>query len=84
MTEIQNSKHVQSHQTIISNWSKNFMPAGSLQISDHQQNWGYEDGPWKGPRPSLLVAADFKTEIFLTKAHQSYIISKKLTDMITF
>jgi len=29
------------------------------QISDHQQSWGYEDGPWKGPRPSLLVAADF-------------------------
>jgi GMP synthase (glutamine-hydrolysing) len=28
-------------------------------ISDHQQSWGYEDGPWKGPRPSLLVAADF-------------------------
>ena len=28
------------------------------QISDHQQSWGYEDGPWKGPRPSLLVAAD--------------------------
>jgi hypothetical protein len=29
------------------------------EISDHQQSWGYEDGPWKGPRPSLLVAADF-------------------------
>jgi hypothetical protein len=58
MAEIQNSKHVQSHQTIISNWSKNFMPAGSLQISDHQQNWGYEDGPWKGLEPPLLVAAD--------------------------
>ena len=28
-------------------------------ISDHQQNWGYEDGPWKGPRPPLLVVADF-------------------------
>ena len=28
-------------------------------ISDHQQNWEYEDGPWKGPGPSLLVAADF-------------------------
>ena len=28
-------------------------------ISDHQQSWGYEDGPWKGPRPPLLVAADF-------------------------
>ena len=29
------------------------------KISDHQQSWGYEDGPWKGPGPSLLVAADF-------------------------
>jgi len=29
------------------------------QISGHQQSWRYEDGPWKGPRPSLLVAADF-------------------------
>ena len=31
----------------------------SHQISDHQQSWGYEDGPWKGPGPPLLVAADF-------------------------
>jgi hypothetical protein len=22
-------------------------------------SWGYEDGPWKGPGPPLLVAADF-------------------------
>jgi hypothetical protein len=29
------------------------------KISDHQQSWGYEDGPWKGPGPPLLVAADF-------------------------
>ena len=28
------------------------------KISDHQQSWGYEDGPWKEPGPSLLVAAD--------------------------
>jgi hypothetical protein len=28
-------------------------------ISDHQQSCEYEDGPWKGPRPPLLVAADF-------------------------
>jgi hypothetical protein len=28
-------------------------------ISDHQQSWGYEDGPWKGPGLPLLVAADF-------------------------
>ena len=21
--------------------------------------WGYEDGPWKGPGPPLLGAADF-------------------------
>jgi len=30
-----------------------------LKISDHQRSWGYEDGPWKGPEPPLLVAADF-------------------------
>jgi hypothetical protein len=30
----------------------------TFQISDHQQSWGYEDGPWKGPGPPLLVAAD--------------------------
>jgi hypothetical protein len=30
----------------------------SNEINDHQQSWGYEDGPWKGPGPSLLVAAD--------------------------
>jgi len=34
----------------------NFVP-----ISDHQQSWGYEDGPWKGPGPPLLVAADFNS-----------------------
>jgi hypothetical protein len=27
--------------------------------SDHQQSWGYVDGPWKGPGPPLLAAADF-------------------------
>ena len=31
----------------------------TAEISDHQQSWGYEDGPWKGPEPPLLVAADF-------------------------
>jgi len=25
---------------------------------------GYEDGPWKGPGPPLLVAADFKASIY--------------------
>jgi len=30
-----------------------------LEISDHHTSWGYEDGPWKVPRPPLLVAADF-------------------------
>jgi len=29
------------------------------EISDHQQSRGYEDGPWKGPGPALLMAADF-------------------------
>jgi len=28
-------------------------------ISDQQQSWGYADGPWKGPKPTLLLAADF-------------------------
>jgi len=32
---------------------------GMREISDHQRSWGYEDGPWKGPGPPLLVAADF-------------------------
>jgi len=36
------------------------------KISDHQQSWGYEDGPWKGPGPPLLVAADVLKRI-LTK-----------------
>jgi len=31
----------------------------SCKISDHQQSWGYEEGPWKGPGPPLLVAVDF-------------------------
>ena len=30
-----------------------------VTISDHQQSWGYEDGPWKGPGPPLLMVADF-------------------------
>jgi hypothetical protein len=36
------------------------MPKTAInQISDHQRSWGYEDGPWKKPELSLLVAADF-------------------------
>ena len=31
----------------------------SDQISDHQQSWGYEEGPWKGPGRPLLMVADF-------------------------
>jgi len=34
----------------------------SSQISDHQQSWGVEDGPWKEPESPLLVAADFSEE----------------------
>ena len=30
----------------------------SEEVSDHQQSWGYVDGPWKEPEPPLLVAAD--------------------------
>jgi len=26
-----------------------------VTISDHQQSWGYEDGPWKGPRPARKI-----------------------------
>ena len=41
--------------------------AGELFSSFHQDekpksaatSWGYEDGPWKGPGPPLLGAADF-------------------------
>jgi len=42
--------------------SEKVAPAGQPGrwiISDHQQSWGYEDGPWKGPGPPLLAAADF-------------------------
>jgi hypothetical protein len=28
------------------------------QISDHQQSWGYEEDPWKGPGHDLPVIAD--------------------------
>ena len=35
---------------------------GITKISDPQQSWGYEDGPWKGPGPSLLAATDFIIE----------------------
>jgi hypothetical protein len=35
-----------------------------LGISDHQQSWGFEEGPWKGWKPPLLVVADFKENFF--------------------
>jgi hypothetical protein len=38
-----------------------------LKISDHQQSWGYEDGPWKGLGPPLLVAADLSQ--FISRRH---------------
>jgi hypothetical protein len=38
-------------------------------ISDHQQSWGYEDGPWKWPGPPLLVAADLSQ--FINRRHRS-------------
>ena len=38
-------------------------------ISDHQQSRGYEDGPWKGPGPPLLVAADLSQ--FISRRHRS-------------
>jgi len=28
------------------------------KISDHQQSWACEEGPWKGPGLALLVIAD--------------------------
>jgi hypothetical protein len=34
------------------------------QISDHQQSRGYENGPRKGSRAALLLAADFYKEFF--------------------
>jgi hypothetical protein len=34
------------------------LPFVMLEISDHQQSWGYEEGPWKGPGPPLLMVAD--------------------------
>jgi len=38
---------------------KLFSQIDAQEISDHQHSWGYEDGPWKGPGPPLLGAADF-------------------------
>jgi hypothetical protein len=29
-----------------------------FQIKSAITSWGYEDGPWKGPGPPLLAAAD--------------------------
>jgi branched-chain amino acid transport system substrate-binding protein len=39
------------------------------EISDHQQSWEYEDGPWNGPGPPLLVAADLSQ--FINRRHRS-------------
>ena len=39
------------------------------EISDHQQSWGYEDDPWKGPGPPLLVAADLSQ--FINRRYRS-------------
>jgi hypothetical protein len=34
----------------------------NVEISDHQQSWGYEEGPSKEPwRHTLLVIADFNS-----------------------
>jgi hypothetical protein len=41
----------------------------TAEISDHQQSWGYEDGPWKGPGPPLLVAADLSQ--FISRRQRS-------------
>ena len=46
------------------NRSLRFYRDNRRQISDHQQSWGYEDGPWKGPGPPLLVAADLYHKVF--------------------
>jgi hypothetical protein len=34
-------------------------PAHMLINQRPPARWGYEDGPWKGPRPPLLGDADF-------------------------
>ena len=39
----------------------------ALSTSDHQQSWCY-DGPWKGPGPPLLVAADFYADLDMNSA----------------
>ena len=44
---------------LIDSISMDHIEVAKIQISDHQQSWGYEDGLWKGPGPPLLVAADF-------------------------
>ena len=32
----------------------------AIRISDHQQSWRYEDGPWKGPGPPCGLPLIFK------------------------
>jgi len=54
---------------------RGFLSAACLRvsaISDHQQSWGYEDGPWNGPGPPLLVAADFFISIHKPPASIRY------------
>ena len=46
------------------------------EISDHQQSWGYEDGPWKGPGPRLLVTADFFISIHKSPASIRFALIK--------
>jgi hypothetical protein len=36
-----------------------------------EQSWGYEDGPWKGQGPPLLVAADLSQ--FISHRHRSHL-----------
>jgi len=37
-----------------------------LEPESATTSWGYEDGPWKGPGPPLLVAADFYNCLVVT------------------
>ena len=54
------------------------------EIGDHQQNWGYEDGPWKGPGPPLLVAADFLLRAYRKKRKNTSNSIKKLDKLFAY
>jgi len=62
VSDLKNQKYCASILTESSKLKAKSISLELLRISsDPQQGWGYEDGPWKGPGPSLPVTTDFQT-----------------------